>query len=225
MYWQGPQGNSAQAFSLWVGKLRRGEEKSLPEFSEPLDARVRSRALRPPCFAESCELHPGASHRCAAWPFLPAPGQRLGPPGPRGGSRLALRPLLPARFQPWVRGSGAVVRTSLQASCFSDLTTASGDAAQTALYFTYEHEEAECRCRLPQVLSEGAGAETNLREKPRLPQRGCRGPFGRAGAGSWSLMFAGRAGNGVGRKCLEVASSAHTGLCLLWAALCNPGCA
>lgn len=62
-----------------------------------------------------------------------------------------------------------------------------------------------------QRRSEGAGTETNVREKRRLPQRGCRGPSGQAGAGSWSLMFAPRAGNGVGRKRLEAASSAHTG--------------
>lgn len=62
-----------------------------------------------------------------------------------------------------------------------------------------------------QRRSEGAGTETNVREKRWLPQRGCRGPFGQAGAGSWSLMLAPRAGNGVGRKCLEAASSAHTG--------------
>ena len=56
-------------------------------------------------------------------------------------SRLALRPLLRARFQPRVRGSGDAVRTSLQASCFSDLTTTSRDGAQTALYVTYKREE------------------------------------------------------------------------------------
>ena len=61
-----------------------------------------------------------------------------------------------------------------------------------------------------QRRSKGAGTETNVREKRRLPQRSCRGPFGQAGAGSRSLMFVARAGNGVGRKCLEAASSAHT---------------
>lgn len=53
------------------------------------------------------------------------------------------------------------------------------------------------------------------RNKPQreasASQRGCQGRFGRAGARSWSLMFVRRAGSGVGRKCLEVASSAHTG--------------
>ena len=62
-----------------------------------------------------------------------------------------------------------------------------------------------------QGRSKGAGTETDVREKRRLPQRSCRGPFGQAGAGSWSLMFVARAGNGVGRECLEAASSAHTG--------------
>ena len=58
-----------------------------------------------------------------------------------------------------------------------------------------------------QGRSKGAGTETDVREKRRLPQRSCRGPFGQAGAGSWSLMFVARAGNGVGREGLEAVAT------------------